>query len=571
MLENINTEEELDAVTAALFDMTDKGWEEAKQKAIIYAKQGLVAVVKGLVDVVNWFVRLYNRSLAVRAATNYVIAGFKAQWSAAKLAFNLIIDGIKAVGRGLDAMATWFSSVGKAISTFGQGVYKILHGIASRSLEEIKAGYSMISKGVAANIKTGLAAVFGAWSETVDEVGGDLKAWGSDMADIVMDGFYNTLDSKMSEVHISAFSGGGGGGGGGTASGGGGNGNRGGGGGGGGNNRGGGGSSSNSNANNDAEKIKSLAQNLLNEAEKVRQKALRELAKVDEDKITEMFANQIQEVKDKYKAVFDATGIFTIEQLNNLKKAKDELIQSLEKQRDDAIRDLKTAQANQKLQNQIDASTDPKKRHELELQQLDNKQKAELEKIVNNEELKNSVIAKYEKMRADMRAKFAKEQLDAQQKLTQTLLESLGNGNTALEKRLEFELELLDMQKEQELAQYTNNMEMRSAIELKYLRKSQELQQEYADKEREIALTKYEAIAAVTGGLSQLMAEFQDENKSALAASKILALAEIMISQAVAIANAVKAGSNAANPWQMIAQIAASVTAVTVAMVQAFK
>lgn len=569
LLENINTEEELDAVTAALFDMTDKGWEEAKQKAIIYAKQGLVAVVKGLVDVVNWFVRLYNRSLAVRAATNYVIAGFKAQWSAAKLAFNLIIDGIKAVGRGLDAMVTWFSSVGKAISTFGQGVYKILHGIATRSLDEIKSGYGMISKGVAANIKTGLAAVVGAWSETVDEVGGDLKAWGGDMADMVMEGFYNTLDSKMSEVHIPAFSGGGGGGGG-TASGGGGNGNRGGGG-GGGNNQGGGNSSSNSNANNDTEKIKSLAQNLLNEAEKVRQKALRELAKVDEDKITEMFANQIQEVKDKYKAIFEATGIFTVEQLNNLKKAKDELIQSLEKQRDDAIRDLKTAQANQKLQNQIDASTDPKKRHELELQQLDNKQKAELEKIVKNEELKNSVIAKYEKMRDDMRKKFAKEQLDTQQKLTQILLESLGNDNSALAKRLEFELDLLDMQKEQELAQYTNNMEMRSAIELKYLRKSQELQQEYADKEREIALTKYEAIAAVTGGLSQLMAEFQDENKSALAASKILALAEIMISQAVAIANAVKAGSNAASPWQMIAQIAASVSAVTVAMVQAFK
>ena len=67
------------------------------------------------------------------------------------------------------------------------------------------------------------------------------------------------------------------------------------------------------------------------------------------------------------------------------------------------------------------------------------------------------------------------------------------------------------------------------------------------------------------------MSEFQDGNKDALAASKILALAEIMISQAVAIANAVKAGSNATNPWQMIAQIATSVTAVTVAMVQAFK
>ena len=67
------------------------------------------------------------------------------------------------------------------------------------------------------------------------------------------------------------------------------------------------------------------------------------------------------------------------------------------------------------------------------------------------------------------------------------------------------------------------------------------------------------------------MGEFADDNRAAAVASKVLALGQIMVSQAVAIANAIKAGSNAVNPWQMIAQIAASVTAVTVAMVQAFK
>ena len=568
LLENINTEEELNNVTAAMFDMTQNGWEETKQAAIIYCKKGLVAVVKGIIDVINWYVRLYNRSLAVRAVTNYIVTGYKLMWNAAKLAFNLIIDGIKGVGRGLDAMVTWFSSVGKAISSFGQGVYKILHGIATRSLEEVKAGYNMISRGVSANIKTGIQSIVSAWSESINEVGGDLKAWGGEMADIVMEGFYNTIDSHMEEIKMPTFSGGGGGNGG--------NGGNGGGGGNGGTGHSGGsGSGSGSGSSNSGEDTKSklerLAKELQNEADRVRQKSLREMAKVDEDKIKEMYAEQIKSVKDKYKELLTATGQFSAAQLLDFQNNLNEIVKGLEKQRDDAIRDLRTAQANQKLQNEIDASNDPKKKHELELQQLDNKQKAELEKIVNNEELKNSVIAKYEKMRADMRTKFAKEQLDAQQKLAQTLLDSLGNENTALEKRLEFELELLNIQKEQELAQYTNNLEMRSAIELKYLRKSQELQQEYAGKEREIQYQRYEAIAAVTGGMGQLMAEFQDDNKSALIASKILALGEIMISQAVAIANAVKAGSNAVSPWQMIAQIAASVTAVTVAMAQAFK
>ena len=84
-------------------------------------------------------------------------------------------------------------------------------------------------------------------------------------------------------------------------------------------------------------------------------------------------------------------------------------------------------------------------------------------------------------------------------------------------------------------------------------------------------MQRYEALATIMGGLGQLMGEFGEENKAAAIASKVLALGEIMISQAVAIANAVKAGSNAITPWQMIAQIATSVTAVTVAMAQAFK
>ena len=112
---------------------------------------------------------------------------------------------------------------------------------------------------------------------------------------------------------------------------------------------------------------------------------------------------------------------------------------------------------------------------------------------------------------------------------------------------------------------------MQTAIKEKYLRQREQLEQEYANKEKEIQMQRYEAMAAITGGMSQLMGEFQDENKSALVASKILALGEIMISQAVAIANAVKAGSNAVSPWQMVAQIAASITAVSVAMAQAFK
>ena len=87
----------------------------------------------------------------------------------------------------------------------------------------------------------------------------------------------------------------------------------------------------------------------------------------------------------------------------------------------------------------------------------------------------------------------------------------------------------------------------------------------------EIERTKYEAIGNMVGGLGQVLGEFGDESREMAALQKTLALGEIMIAQAVAIANAVKAGSNAITPWQMIAQIATSIVAVTTAMAQAFK
>ena len=67
-----------------------------------------------------------------------------------------------------------------------------------------------------------------------------------------------------------------------------------------------------------------------------------------------------------------------------------------------------------------------------------------------------------------------------------------------------------------------------------------------------------------------MLGAFGEQNKEFAILQKTLALGEIMISQAVAIANAVKAGSNAVTPWQMIAQIATSIVAVTTAMAQAF-
>ena len=580
LLENIKTEEDLNNATSALFDLTNKGWEEIKQQAIIYAKKALVAVVKGLVDVANWFINLYNKSLPVRVVVNSIAAQFRVMWASAKQAFRLIVDGFKAIGRAINAIVNMFSQAGNAISAFGRGVYDIFAGIANRSLSQIEKGWNTLKNGIGSAIKSSWDGIMSAISASWEETGADFGKYAKELGDIAGDAFANSLNGHLKTITIPNFSGGGGGGSnnnlldlkdntnnnGGSKGGKGGKGNKGGG------SRGGGSSSSNANdeAKKERDRIEKLANDLLAEAQKVEQKALQELAKTDEKAINQLFDQRKKDVEKKYADLF-SSGLLNATQKEDLKKAQKALLDDLEKQREDAIIDLQTKEKNLLLQNQIAATNDAKKRHQLELQQLDNQKEAELKKVGEKEELRNAIIANFAQKRQDMVDKFAKDQLDATQKLLQTQMEGQAQDEEGRLARHKQNLELLRLQQQEELAQYEKNEAMQLAIKEKYKQQELQLEQEYANKEREIQYQRYEAIAAVAGGLGQLMAEFQDGNKDALAASKILALAEIMISQAVAIANAVKAGSNATNPWQMIAQIATSVTAVTVAMVQAFK
>lgn len=537
LLENIDTEEELDNVTSALFDMTNNGWEEIKQQATIYAKKALVAVVKGIVDVVNWFVRLYNQSIIVRAGVQSIVTGWKMVWNGAKLAFNLIIDGFKAIGRGISAIVNAFNQAGKAISSFGKGVYEIFAGIKNMSLEQIERGWNTLKNGVSSAVKSSWDGIMGALKASWSETGADWASFGREAGEIVMDSFKEVVSGQLKEVSIPAFAGGGGGGG--TSSGGGGNSTNtnSGGGGKGGRNKGGG-SKGRGGTNKGAGKNKPASQQttkkektpeeiayeayikrmeaLTKKGEELHRKALEEEAKTSLEKIDELAELQIQELYKTYgeREQYEGEAL----------KAWDRMYQEIEAKRKKAIEDyhanVKKTEAEQQKQARSDA-----------------------------------------------------------QKLAELTLAGQKEGSA---EQMAWRLKVLKLQNEAELAELdanerlkTQNKEMweqmRTAITEKYRKEQTDIEKEYADKQHEIEMSKLTASAQVVGAMGQILESMGEENKEALAFSKMLALGEIMISQAVAIANAVRAGSNAVTPWQMIAQIATSIVAVTSAMAQAFK
>ena len=524
LLENIKTEEDLNNATSALFDMTNKGWEEIKQQAIIYAKKALVAVVKGLVDVANWFINLYNKSMPVRAAVNLIAGQFKTVWAAAKQAFRLIIDGFKAIGRGIDAVVNMFSQAGNAISAFGRGVYDIFAGIFNRSLEQINRGWNTLKNGVTRAVKSSWDGIMSALTASWEENKEDWGKFGTEIANIAMDAFENTVNGHLKTITIPNFSGSGGGGG------------------------------SNNNLLNlldDTDKDGGGSRN------KGGSRGTRSTApkkstttpkpqKSDEEKAAEKAE---EERLKRIQALIKKAAELELKAREETQKQTAEGIVQMYKERADAIfaqfegietKTTEEAEALMKAKNTMLKAN-------LEAQKKDlDKLKAEQDKKIADEK--------------------AKAQADAKA-LTQALLDGTTEGTQA---HLDYQLELIRMEKEAELALYENNEAMKQAIIAKYNKQEEDARKQNAQAIQQIEQTKYEAIGGMVGGLGEIVGAFGEQSKEAAVLQKTLALGEIMIAQAVAIANAVKAGSNAISPWQMIAQIATSIVAVTTAMAQAF-
>lgn len=68
--EQMEAQKELNETLAAVFKMSGTNFEQMTTQAKTYIVQGLTNIIKGCVDIVNWFIRMYNKSIVVRGAVN---------------------------------------------------------------------------------------------------------------------------------------------------------------------------------------------------------------------------------------------------------------------------------------------------------------------------------------------------------------------------------------------------------------------------------------------------------------------------------------------------------------------
>lgn len=165
--DELNATKELQDAMASLFDYTGGGFETMKAQLSTIAKKSLTAVIKGVVQAINYFIDWYNNSILLRGVIQTLGALFVSLGSIIKAFGNITLDIFKQIAR------------------MGKGVLDLLEGIVTLDFGKAEQGLKGIFN---------LAPLF-------KEGWGDLKKAGSEMANAVVNGYNNTISNAKLE-HI---------------------------------------------------------------------------------------------------------------------------------------------------------------------------------------------------------------------------------------------------------------------------------------------------------------------------------------------------------------------------------
>ena len=172
--DELNATKELQDAMASLFDYTGGGFETMKAQLSTIAKKSLTAVIKGVVQAINYFIDWYNESILLRGVIQTLGSAFRGVWSVVRGVANLIIDAMKQVGRSL------------------KGALDILEGIVTFDLYKAQKGFKEIFD-ISKFIKEG-------WK--------DIKQTGADFGNAFVDGYENAVNGRLNHLKLANLDGG---------------------------------------------------------------------------------------------------------------------------------------------------------------------------------------------------------------------------------------------------------------------------------------------------------------------------------------------------------------------------
>lgn len=151
----LDAEQELSETINAVFKISGTSFETMIANAKTYIAQGLTVIIKKSVDIVNWFIRMYNNSIAFRGSVNSLVNSFKIVWEVFKFVFNQIVDGFSAAGT-------------------------VIEGIVTLDWDKVKKG----------------------WLDGMNALKGNVETMAKNIAANTANAFNQTMEDRIEEIHI---------------------------------------------------------------------------------------------------------------------------------------------------------------------------------------------------------------------------------------------------------------------------------------------------------------------------------------------------------------------------------
>lgn len=145
--EQLQSQIELQNALSELFDATGGNFETLTTQAKVFVNQGLTAIIKGVIDIINYFIELYNESVLIRAIWNGIVAGFKTTFDTLGNLFGFFIDIVKATGTALKGAFTLdFDEVKKGLSDYAAAYGNLVKAQVKDITENFQEGLDGMQK-----------------------------------------------------------------------------------------------------------------------------------------------------------------------------------------------------------------------------------------------------------------------------------------------------------------------------------------------------------------------------------------------------------------------------------------
>lgn len=145
--EQLKSQAELNNVLAALFDKTGGSFEEMTTRAKTFINDALIWIIKNVIDLTNYFIKLYNESVAFRAIIQGIVLSFSNMWAVVKSLFSYLIENIRIVSQALHGAFTLnWDEVKGAWTRWGENVKKFASTVITGVQNNIQKGVDNMNK-----------------------------------------------------------------------------------------------------------------------------------------------------------------------------------------------------------------------------------------------------------------------------------------------------------------------------------------------------------------------------------------------------------------------------------------